>query len=203
MTIFSKKLKPIEYYFSNQQADEQILHIVHRHWFDILKQYFPIIILLILMLVGFYLNPYIFTGFINENSITIFYFFQSLLLLVIWVYSFIIWFDYYLDVWIITSKRVINVEQKGLFSRHVSELSFLQIQDISTDISGFIPTVLSYGHVHIQTAAEQSKFVFRSVPHPYDIKATLIELQHQTQNKTFRKKKKCHDKKASEKNTNE
>ncbi|MCK4635573.1 MAG: PH domain-containing protein [Candidatus Moranbacteria bacterium] len=183
-------MKPLDFYFSNQHENEQVLHVFHRHWFDILKQYFPIIILLIIMLGGLILNPYIFSNFTNENSITLFYFTQTLLLLIIWIYSFIIWFDYYLDVWIITNQRVINVEQKGLFSRHVSELRFLQIQDISTNISGFIPTILNYGHVHIQTAAQQSNFMFRSVPNPYAIKATLISLQHKSQRKTFHKKKK-------------
>ncbi len=196
-------MKPLEYYFSNQHKNEEVLHIFHRHWFDILKQYLPVIILLLIILLGFALNPFIFTSFINGNSIILFYFFQSLLLLVIWVYSFIIWFDYYLDVWIITNQRVINVEQKGLFSRHVSELRFLQIQDISTNISGFIPTMLNYGHVHIQTAAQQSNFVFRSVPNPYDIKATLISLQHKSQRKTFTKKKKCDNKKITEEVTDE
>ncbi len=194
-------MKPIDYHFSNLAANERILHIFHRHWFDILKQYFPVILLLLIMLVGVILNPYIFSDFNSSYSEIIFYFFQSLLLLIIWVYSFVIWFDYYLDVWIITNKRVINVEQKGLFSRHVSELGFLQIQDISTNVSGFIPTILNYGHVHVQTAAEQSKFVFRSVPNPYNIKAILIELQSKNQRKTFYKKKKCDDKKVTAKNT--
>lgn len=183
-------MKPIDYYFSNLGPHEEILHVYHRHWFDMLKQYFPIIVLLFLLIFGFFLNPYIFSEFNNESSEVLFYFFQSLLLLIVWVYGFLIWFDHYLDVWIITNKRVINVEQKGLFSRHVSELGFLQIQDISTDINGLIPTILNYGDVHIQTAAEQSKFIFHCVPNPYAIKAILITLQQQTQRKTFTKKKK-------------
>lgn len=176
-------MKPIDFYFSAQHEGEEVLHIYHRHWFDILKQYFPLVTLLFLMAGGLVLAPYIFDNFVNDGSIILFYFIETFLLLLIWIFGFLIWFDYYLDIWIVTNERVVNVEQQGLFSRHVSELTFLQIQDISTDVNGFIPTVLNYGHVHIQTAAEQSKFIFRSVPNPYKIKAVLMTLKKKNRKK--------------------
>jgi hypothetical protein len=170
-------MKPIDFYFSSQHEDEEILQVYHRHWFDILKQYFPLFILLILMIGGMFLTPYMLDDFVMDGSIYLFYFIETTLLLLIWISGFLIWFDYYLDIWIVTDERVVNVEQRGLFSRHVSELTFLQIQDISTEVNGFIPTVLNYGNVHIQTAAEQSKFVFRAVPNPYKIKSILMTLK--------------------------
>jgi len=86
----------------------------------------------------------------------------------------VIWFDYYLDIWIITTNRIVNVEQKGLFSRQVSELKFHHIQDVSTDVKGFFPTLLNFGDVTVQTAAEQSHFIFRSVGNPYKIKSDIM-----------------------------
>lgn len=182
-------MEPNEYYFSNQQTQEKILYVYHRHWFDIFKQYIPLILLVLILIISF--NLEVFTNFSNKNLTNLVYFTQTLLLLIIWIGGFMIWFDYYLDVWIITTQRIVDVDQTGLFSRKVSELRFLQIQDISTDVQGFLPTFLNYGDVHIQTAAEQSKFIFHSVPNPYKIKADIIALQRKTQYKTFTKKKTC------------
>ena len=118
-----------------------------------------------------------FNNFTHDGARILFYFLQTFFLLFIWIYGFVIWFDYYLDIWIITTHRIVNVEQKGLFSRQVSELKFNQIQDVSTDVKGFFPTILNFGDITVQTAAEQSRFLFRSVGDPYKIKSEIMTLQ--------------------------
>jgi uncharacterized membrane protein YdbT with pleckstrin-like domain len=95
----------------------------------------------------------------------------------IWITFFLIWIDYYFDVWIITNKRVVNIEQKGLFNRQVSELELARIQDITTEVTGVIPTMLNYGEVFIQTAGENPRFIFHQVPDPYGIKDILMNQQ--------------------------
>ena len=167
-------MKPLDFYFSSQHPDEKIIFIVHRHWFNMLVQFIPLLSLLGIMIISFIMQPYIFEDFAQEGGQTIFFFLQTFFLIFIWIFGFIIWFDYYLDIWIITTERIVNVEQKGLFSRQVSELKFYHIQDISTDIKGFFPTILNFGDITVQTAAEQSHFIFRSVGNPYKIKSDLM-----------------------------
>ena len=84
--------------------------------------------------------------------------------------------DYYLDVWIITNQRLIDIEQKGFFNRSVSELDLKKIQDITSSVSGAIPTMFGFGNIHIQTAAEENKFEIKSVPHPVTARRKIIEL---------------------------
>ncbi len=170
-------MKSLKYYFTEQNADEKILYVVHRHWFNMFVQYIPIIAMLCIMIVSFIMYPYIFSSFTHDGGRILFYFFQTFFLLFIWMYGFVIWFDYYLDIWIITTERIVNVEQKGLFSRQVSELKLHQIQDVSTDVKGFFPTIFNFGDITVQTAAEQSRFLFRSVGSPYMIKAAIMKLQ--------------------------
>lgn len=86
-----------------------------------------------------------------------------------------VWIDYFFDVWIITNERIINIEQKGLFVRTVSELKFSRIQDVTSEVSGMIPTILNFGDVKIQTASEEDMFLFRHVPDPYHIKDVIME----------------------------
>lgn len=170
-------MRPIDYYFSLQSGDEKILRIIHRHWFNIVIQFIPIFALLGMMFLSIVLYPYIFTEFIDDSARILFYFLQTFFALLMWIYGFIIWFDYYLDIWIMTTERIVNVEQKGLFSRQVSELKYRMIQDVSTDVKGFFPTILNFGDLTVQTAAEQSRFMFRSVGNPYHIKAEIMAQQ--------------------------
>ena len=95
--------------------------------------------------------------------------------LFVWMVFFIVWTNYYLDTWIVTSKRIIDVEQFGLFSRSVSECQLERVQDVTAEVKGFLPTLLKYGDVTIQTAAEQERFVMRNIPNPYEIKDIIVK----------------------------
>lgn len=77
--------------------------------------------------------------------------------------------DYYLDAWILTNEKIINIEQKGLFNRVISEQRLYRVQDITSELKGIIPTFLNYGNVYIQTAGEEERFAFKQVPAPYDV----------------------------------
>lgn len=165
------------YNFKEIGPDEEIISIVHRHWFDILRHFFIFFILIAALIGGIAVFPLFFSDLEAENTEIVILFIGSFLALIIWIYMFLIWIDYYFDVWVITSERIINIEQKGLFVRHVSELKLQNIQDVTTEVDGLIPTVLNYGDVHIQTAAEQERFLFRNVPDPYSIKWEIMRLQ--------------------------
>ena len=84
--------------------------------------------------------------------------------------------DYYLDTWIVTTERVINIEQHGLFSRLVSELHLNEIQDVTSETKGFLETFLTYGDVYIQSAATRERFNFRNVDNPDYVKEVIIRL---------------------------
>jgi uncharacterized membrane protein YdbT with pleckstrin-like domain len=136
-------------------------------------------------LVGsFFYLPIFFPSFSIAIYHKLFLFGETFFAMMIWALFFLIWIDYYFDVWIVTSERIINVEQKGLFSREISELQLEKIQDISTEVLGVIPTFLNYGNIFIQTAGEKERFLFRCVPNPYHIKDAIMSLQEKKQCKS-------------------
>lgn len=93
-----------------------------------------------------------------------------------WLFFFFNFIDYYLDVWIVTNRRIINVEQEGFFARRISEHKLFRIQDVTSEVEGVFPTLLRFGSVYIQTAGTKRNFHFEQVPHPDRIKDTIIEL---------------------------
>lgn len=94
----------------------------------------------------------------------------------IWLFAFVQYADYYLDTWIITTHRVLSNEQIGLFSRITSELHLSTVQDVTSEVVGFLPTMFNYGTVYVQTAAEKERFDFEDVPNPEQVKETILRL---------------------------
>lgn len=95
--------------------------------------------------------------------------------LLLWLFFAYTWMDYYLDLWIITDERVVNIEQVGLFNRVISEQSLLRVQDVTSEVRGLFPTLLDYGHVFVQTAGEKERFVFEQVPRPDLVKKVVLQ----------------------------
>jgi uncharacterized membrane protein YdbT with pleckstrin-like domain len=158
---------------------EDIIKIIHRHWFNIATQ-FVIVIVMALFLIGasvFASAYYPILQEINFRNLALFV--ESILAIFIWIFAFFIWIDYYFDIWIITNERIINIEQRGLFVRAMSEVKFTRIQDVTAEEKGVIPTMLDYGDVFIQTAAETERFVFRKVPNPYGLKDMIMNMQRE------------------------
>jgi uncharacterized membrane protein YdbT with pleckstrin-like domain len=156
---------------------EQIIMVVRRHWFNVLQNLLSVLIMAAFLVTSFFYLPLLFPTLSQNAGSGLFLFGETVFAMVIWIVFFLILIDYYFDVWIVTTRRIINVEQKGLFSREVSELKLEKIQDISTEVLGVIPTFLNYGDVFIQTAGEQERFLFRRVPDPYRIKDVVMGLQ--------------------------
>lgn len=163
--------------FPGQRENEKIILFLRRHWFIFLMR-----ILLILISIIALVAVYIFVSTINSNFRESAYhglllFGESLATLFIWNFFFILWLDYYLDAWIVTNERIINIEQRGFFTRKISELKLTKIQDVTSEIIGVIPTLLNYGNIYVQTAGETERFTFYQIPNPTYVKNVIVELQ--------------------------
>lgn len=67
---------------------------------------------------------------------------------------------------IVTDLHVTEVQQLGLFNRKVSELSMANVEDVTSNTDGILPTIFNYGTLTIETAGEQHNFVFKFCPNP-------------------------------------
>lgn len=94
--------------------------------------------------------------------------------LAILLYGF--WLNYYLDMFIVTNKRVVDVEQRGLLSRTVSEQPLYRIQDVTSEVDGAMAHLFRYGNVYIQTAGEKERFIFEQIDNPELVVRTILSL---------------------------
>ena len=70
--------------------------------------------------------------------------------------------------------RILDIEQKGLFNREISECYLSNIQDITVVIDGVVPTFLNFGYLRIRTAAEKREFIFQQIPDPNKVKNVIL-----------------------------
>jgi len=161
----------------NAIPNEKIVHVLHRHPLTIFWLLLGYILLIgIVPFLLWYLPNYKIELIQDPIIMPLFVLGSSAFFLFTWMFLFQNFMDYYLDVWIVTNKRILNIEQTGLFSRTVSELRLYRVQDVTSSVSGFIETMFDYGHVEIQTAGEKSRFVFEQIPHPTLISKSILEL---------------------------
>ncbi len=165
--------------FPGQKPDEKVTMLVRKHWSVLVRQVIMFIIAAGVPLAIYLVITKVMNITLDHSSLgfVLAVLGVSAFELYVLLFFFIFWIDYYLDLWVITDSRIVAIEQEGLFSRRVSELPLSHVQDVKTDVSGFVATMLRYGNVTIETAGEQSKFVFEHIPRPDLIAQKIIELQ--------------------------
>ncbi|MHA1748185.1 MAG: hypothetical protein ACTSYF_06020 [Promethearchaeota archaeon] len=92
----------------------------------------------------------------------------------------IFWTVYYLNVLIITNKRIIDVEQHSLFRREVSEFMLVKVQDVTIEIPNFTASLFKFGNIIVQTAGEKN-FSSHHIPHIREAKRLILEYSHRAQ----------------------
>lgn len=161
------------------EEGESVISAVRKHWFILLSKTFGICVtgVVPLFITVFLLSNTHTIGFVSEPALL--YkpaaFFCVVWILFMWMMFFGVWTNYYLDMWIITNRRVIAIDQKGFFRRSVASFRFERLQDITVEIDGFIPTLLDFGTVRAETAGHSESFIVDDIPHPRDIKALIQE----------------------------
>lgn len=156
------------------EPGEEIIMTANKHWFVFVSSSLPFLLLIILPLILIAVFSGIFKMETYTGGSSPALFFATLWYLALWIAFFVKWTDYYLDVFILTNKRVIYISQKGLFSRRISSTSLDRVQDVSAEASGMMETFLHYGNVHVQTAGEEQEFTLHGLPNPNVVKDKIL-----------------------------
>ncbi|MFA5130033.1 MAG: PH domain-containing protein [Patescibacteria group bacterium] len=161
------------------QSDEEIVYALRRFWFALIPDFIGAFFIFAIPVGTYiYLSNAQPAFFQDPARFAMFLMGASLFFLYGWLFLFQNFADWYLDVWIVTNRRIVNIEQHGLFGRTTSELMLYNVQDVTSDIRGFFATMFSYGNISIQTAAEKEHFLFENVAHPNEIAKRILELTH-------------------------
>lgn len=153
-------------YFKDQFEDEEVLYLFRKHPVVMRK---GLIIGLLGPLVGVLpaaifpslgLNVF-FGGLVAGIILGIILFFPS-------------WIGWHFSVFIITNQRFLQIKQKGLFTRSVSDLSLQQIQSVNYEIAGIQETLLGFGTIMMRTYV--GDIVIHDVHHPAKTQKKIITI---------------------------
>lgn len=159
---------------------EHIIRVVRRHWFVLLGEIFVLGILFLMPIAALALFHAIPTAELIHfagNQAYAAFFFLFAWLFIVWMMGWNMWTDYYLDVLIITDKRIFDINQIGLFRRESSSFRIDKIQNVTVNQIGIIQTLLDFGTIKLETAGESDDFTANFIANPYEIKKFINESQ--------------------------
>ena len=181
--------------FPTRLNDEEVVMVVRQDVIILLFQGIKylivfLVILVIKILVSVFQDTSLIIALVDLAFYTV-----SVMMLALFSYEF---HNYYLSLQIVTTKRLIDVDQRGLFYREVNELPIEKIEDVTYTQAGILPSVFHYGTVKVLSAADNHAnpndlalakstgitapdqgFVFEDVPYPAEIQAVINNLFHQ------------------------
>jgi membrane protein YdbS with pleckstrin-like domain len=174
MSAFSTfRQNPTGVRFQNQKQDESIVLFLRSHlivnvlWvtMSVIAIIIPIIILAVL--------PSLKLEFLSSSvSIRFTIIFVLFYYLLVSSYVFINFLHWFYNVFIATTKRVVDIDYSDIIIHNIAITSITQVQDVNYTQSGFISTFFNYGNIFVQTAGTETNFEAYSVPKP--TKATNI-----------------------------
>ncbi|MDZ7798333.1 MAG: PH domain-containing protein [Patescibacteria group bacterium] len=160
----------LDYYNKNLEENEEIIKVVRQHPIVLIK---PVFWLGLLILLDFFLITWLFAkGLWGVLVFVLVLTLPSLLIMRSWV----IWKK---NMIIITTKRVIDIDQHTLFHKVVSECNYRKIQDVSFKVKGIFATIFNFGQIQIQTAGNQANLEIRNIKNPNEIQEIITDAQRQ------------------------
>lgn len=162
------------------EPGEHVISEVRKHWFIFVMELFPFFVLAFLP----FLLPTIlswagpaFATFQNAVSLTspLAHALLGAWLLLMWCGAFNRFTDYFLDAWIITNTRIVDINQKAFFYRSVSSLLLNRVQDVTVTSRGILVSLLNIGDINVQTAGAVGRFCMLGVPDPAKLRDLILK----------------------------
>ena len=162
--------------YEGKDSDEQVLYIVRKSKLILI---YRLLIFFILAIIPFYALPAI-IGFNAENDgvvagsfitiATIFWY------LICYGYLMMTFVNWYFNVFIITTKKIVDIDIHGLLYKNISEASLKNIEDVTSTVKGTFGMMFNIGDVFLQTAGETREFEFTLVEDPSKIRDIISDL---------------------------
>jgi hypothetical protein len=163
--------------FIQQKSYEHIVQKLRRHPFTYLPTLFFFALLLAIPPLLYLMLQNLFPQILETALVQILgILFFSIYYLSIALFFYTSFITFYLDLLIITNDRLIDINQDNLFSRRISEMDLHQVEDVTSEVRGFFPSLFNYGTLTIQNASAVVKFIVPSVKNPSKLRDMILTL---------------------------
>lgn len=145
---------------------ERLVSIVRKHWFLIVPRLVKFLFIISLLII--FANKLISSG----ESLAII----AVLVASFFVYSIYAWILLRVNYYIITSERIIRIDQQGVWNRNLNEIQISDIIDIALSEKGIAATILKFGSIKI-ILKNSMRFDMANITDPARIYQGLIKLK--------------------------
>ena len=160
------------------EPGEHVVREARKHWFLFLGELLPYAILAVipfalpkLIALAPQLSPY--SEFFNYQTPLA----RAVLgtwLLIAWTMAWSTFTRYFLNAWVLTNQRIVDIKQRSYFSREVSSLFLSRVQDVTTDVRGILPSLLGIGDITVQSAGAVDEFHMHGIPRPEQMRDIIL-----------------------------
>jgi uncharacterized membrane protein YdbT with pleckstrin-like domain len=167
------------------EEGEVLLEGVRKHWIVYVSDsIIHILGCLVFIAVAGYLSYHGVIPFLSKDNKAYIAMILVFFVIIFWTSYFYFWTKNYFDVWYITDRHIIAVDQKDMFMRNESFMELGKIQDVSFEKNGLMATFFGYGRLKVQTAGSDQEFVIEDTRDVEAVAHRIMELRDsKTQNK--------------------
>lgn len=149
----------------NLHVNEELVAILHHHPITYAKQ---IVVTALLILGSFFFMFLLFS--LGELGVALF----CALLLTGIIYGCREFYIWYANVCVVTSERLVDIDQGGIFHKIVSDIDFGKIVDISYSVKGIRQTIFNIGSIKVQ--ASGATLLLQNIKEPGKVNQLLVDL---------------------------
>lgn len=160
------------------EIGEVLLEKVRKHWMVYMEDFLLHIFGCLLFIVpAAYLTSIGFVPFLTPDDMDQIAMVLVIFVLLFWASFFYFWTKSYFDVWYVTNRHIIAINQKQIFEREEAFMELNRIQDVFFEKNGFLQTFLGYGVLKVQSAGTEQEFVIENVRDVEAIAHRIMELR--------------------------
>ncbi len=152
------------------EPGEIVVRLLRKHWLLFIGELLPFAILAVLPLalptLLRFVSPAAQYASLFDYQLVPQRILLGLWLLLMWTSAWGTFTRYYLNAWVLTNERIINIQQRNYFRRHVSSLFLSRVQDVTTDVVGVLSSLLDIGDIKVQSAGEEVQFNMSGISKP-------------------------------------
>ncbi len=161
------------------EPGEHVVKEVRKHWFLFLTEFLPYAILALvpfalpkLLALAPPLLPY--AAYFDYHA-PVMRIVLAVWLLVTWTSAWGSLTRYFLNAWVLTNQRIATIKQRRFFAREVSSLLLPRVQDVTTNVTGVLSSLLGIGDIKVQSAGADVEFTMRGIPHPEQMRDLILK----------------------------
>jgi len=166
-------------HFETQDEKEEIVMLLRRH---IVTNFLWIFIAFIMAVfpIFFSISSKFFIPFhIPVNFQIVFLLIWYTLVFSVIFINFLVW---YFNVYILTNKRIVDVDFYNLVYKKISSAQLNKVQDVTIKSYGLLRIIFDFADIFIQTAGTEPNFDFVAVPKPDVVARKINELVERNKN---------------------